>query len=175
MKAKVDYRSGLVLDIPSAGLAPMLFLEWYRDRCHRLMLSGFKIRSNSNDGKFSIVFDVASKNDLEDARDYINRNIGDSAEGTAYDERLKDSERCNPRLYNLLKTVWERRYMFSPEMGKFEDATIHDMAELRWDDVKDVRNFGLITIRDFNSMMEHYGYAPMDVPGDAFAKRYKNK
>lgn len=70
MKANVKYQDGWILEIPSTGNAPMLFLEWVSEfRSGKMPLE--KI---INEDYFKIRFNIP-KVQIEKCAEYINSNL----------------------------------------------------------------------------------------------------
>ena len=70
MKANVKYQDGWILEIPSTGNAPMLFLEWVSEfRSGKMPLE--KI---INEDFFKIRFNIP-KVQIEKCAEYINSNL----------------------------------------------------------------------------------------------------
>jgi len=70
MKAIVKYQKGWVLEIPTTGNSPMLFLEWVSD----FRSGAMPIQKVINGDTFQIRFNL-SKIYIEKCAEYINANI----------------------------------------------------------------------------------------------------
>ena len=70
MKAKIKYDGGWLMEMPTNGNAPMLFLEWLSEfRSGKMPLT--KV---INENVFKIRFDITKK-EIEKCVEYINNNL----------------------------------------------------------------------------------------------------
>lgn len=71
MKAIVKYQNGWILEIPTTGNSPMLFLEWVSE-----FNSGkVPIQKVINGDSFGIRFHTITKTEIEKCAEYINANL----------------------------------------------------------------------------------------------------
>lgn len=70
MKAIIKYQNGWILEIPTTGNSPMLFLEWVSE----FRSGSMQIQKVINSNTFKIRFNVP-KTEIEKCAEYINANL----------------------------------------------------------------------------------------------------
>lgn len=70
MKATIKYQNGWILEIPTTGNSPMLFLEWVSE----FRSGAMPIEKVINSDTFQIRFNVP-KTEIEKCAEYINANL----------------------------------------------------------------------------------------------------
>ena len=70
MKATIKYQNGWILEIPTTGNSPMLFLEWVSE----FRSGAMPIQKIINGDNFKIRFNIP-KNEIEKCAEYINANL----------------------------------------------------------------------------------------------------
>jgi hypothetical protein len=73
MKAIINYSSGWVLEIPTRGHAPMLFLEWISE----FRSGSMPVQKVINNNSFFQVRLNLPKAEIQKVLDYINANLSD--------------------------------------------------------------------------------------------------
>lgn len=70
MKARLKYQNGWILEIPTTGNSPMLFLEWLSE----FRSGSMPIQKVINSDTFQIRFNIPKK-EIENCVAYINGNL----------------------------------------------------------------------------------------------------
>ena len=70
MKATIKYQNGWILEIPTTGNSPMLFLEWVSE----FRMGKMPIDKVINGDRFQIRFNV-HKTEIAKRAEYINANL----------------------------------------------------------------------------------------------------
>jgi len=70
MKAKLEYKHGWLLNIPTTGNAPMLFMEWISE----FRSGAMPIQKVINGDTFQVRFNIG-KSEIEKCAEYINNNL----------------------------------------------------------------------------------------------------